>query len=281
MTGIHSAFAAIVFPQIDPILFQIGPFAIRWYALAYIAGLILGWLYCARLAEASAYWGGASPVKRQDIDDLLIWVAFGVIAGGRLGYVLFYSPAYFAQNPGEILAVWQGGMSFHGGMLGSIAGVVAFTRKRGLPFLPVMDLVAAAGPVGLFFGRLANFINQELYGRVSDVPWAVIFPVAGPEPRHPSQLYEAALEGLLLFLVLRFLVVKYQALTRPGLVGGTFLLGYGVARIAVEFFRTPDEHIGYLAGPVTMGMVLSLPLVIVGAGVILYARRSEPLHGVK
>ena len=278
MTGVFPAFAAIIFPEIDPVLLQIGPFALRWYALAYIAGLTLGWLYCARLAEATVFWGGASPVKRQDIDDLLLWVALGVILGGRLGYVAFYNPTYFVHNPGEIFAVWQGGMSFHGGMLGSIAGVIAFTRKRGLPFLPVMDLVAAAGPVGLFFGRLANFINQELYGRVSDVPWAVIFPVAGPEPRHPSQLYEAALEGLLLFLVLRLLITHYQALTRPGLVGGTFLLGYGVSRIAVEFFRTPDAHIGYLAGPITMGMVLSLPLVVVGIGAIIYALRQEPLH---
>ena len=277
MSGIYPAFSAIAFPRIDPVLIEIGPFALRWYALAYIAGLLLGWLYCARLAEATRFWGGTSPVTRQDIDDLLIWVAAGVILGGRLGYVLFYNPAYYAQNPGQIFAVWTGGMSFHGGMLGSIAGVIAFTRRRGLPFLPVMDLVAAAGPIGLFFGRIANFINQELFGRISDVPWAVIFPIAGPEPRHPSQLYEAALEGLLLFIVLRLLTTK-GALNRPGIVGGTFLLGYGLARITAEFFRLPDSHIGYLAGPITMGMVLSLPLVLAGLAGIAYALNKEPLH---
>ncbi|MCP1337478.1 prolipoprotein diacylglyceryl transferase [Futiania mangrovi] len=274
--------AAIPFPAIDPVLIEIGPLAIRWYALAYIAGLVLGWRYVVRLMRREDLWGRrGAPATADDIDDLLTWVALGVILGGRLGYVLFYNPGYYLANPLQIPVLWEGGMSFHGGFLGVILAIFGFARKRGIPLFPLGDSIAAAAPIGLFFGRIANFINAELYGRATDVPWAVLFPVAPDgrlEARHPSQLYEAALEGLLLFLVLRFLTHRREALERPGLVTGVFLIGYGLSRIVVETVREPDAHIGYLVPlgwtGVTMGMVLSLPMVLIGLWFALRAPRQ-------
>lgn len=260
------------FPEIDPVLIQIGPFAIRWYALAYIAGLLLGWRYLMRLADTPTIWGGKAPFTRDQADDLLLWAALGVILGGRLGYVLFYNPAFYLSNPGDIIAVWNGGMSFHGGFLGVILAIYLFARRYDIPLWSLADGVAAVAPLGILFGRLANFINSELWGRTTDVAWGVIFPTGGPLPRHPSQLYEAALEGILLFVVLRYLTHHTSALTRPGIVAGTFFIGYGLSRIFVEFFREPDAHIGYLVGPVTQGMVLTLPMIIVGAAIIWWAQ---------
>lgn len=265
---------AIPFPEIDPILIEIGPLAVRWYALAYIGGLILGWLYMKRLAASDRLWGGARTPGQENIDDLLLWVALGVILGGRLGYVLFYNPGYFVQHPAEILAVWRGGMSFHGGFLGVILTVVLFCRSRRLGILTLLDLSAAAVTIGLFFGRVANFINGELFGRVTDAPWAMVFPGGGPQPRHPSQLYEAALEGLLLFFVLRYLTHTRLKLGSPGFVAGVFAIGYGLSRIAVEFFRMPDVHIGLFAGWISMGMILSLPMLAIGAALVANARRG-------
>ena len=265
---------AIAYPNIDPILFEIGPFIIRWYALAYIAGLLLGWLYMKRLIANRTLWSGEPAASIDDIDDLLLWVALGVILGGRAGYVLFYNPAAFLQNPAEILAIWRGGMSFHGGFLGVILAIILFCRARGLNILSILDLAGAAVTIGLFFGRLANFINAELFGRVSDVPWAMVFPGGGPEPRHPSQLYEAALEGLVLFLLLRYLAYNRLRLRTPGFIAGVFAVGYGISRIIVEFFRMPDQHIGYLAGWLTMGMILSVPMLLVGALLMANAQRS-------
>lgn len=272
--------AAIPFPAIDPVLVEIGPLAIRWYALAYIAGLVLGWRYVVRLMRREDIWGRrGAPATADDIDDLLTWVALGVILGGRLGYVLFYNPGYYLANPLQIPVLWEGGMSFHGGFLGVILAIVGFARKRGIPLFSLGDSIAAAAPIGLFFGRIANFINAELYGRATDVPWAVLFPVPPDghlEARHPSQLYEAALEGLLLFLVLRLLTHRRDALERPGLVTGVFLIGYGLSRIVVETVREPDAHIGYLVPlgwtGVTMGMVLSLPMVLIGLWFALRAK---------
>ncbi len=265
---------AIPFPEIDPILIEIGPFAIRWYALSYIGGLILGWLYMKRLVANDRLWGTAPAPGQEDIDDLLLWVALGVILGGRLGYVLFYNPGYFLEHPTEIFAVWRGGMSFHGGFLGVILAVILFCRSRGLSILTLLDLSAAAVTIGLFFGRIANFINGELFGRVTDVPWAMVFPGGGPEPRHPSQLYEAALEGLLLFFVLRYLTHSRLKLVSPGFVAGVFAIGYGLSRIVVEFFRMPDAHIGLYAGWISMGMILSLPMLAIGAALVANARRK-------
>ena len=260
---------AILFPNIDPVAVHLGPLAIRWYALAYVVGLLIGWRYCLRLCVLSPH-----KITREQIDDFLFWAIIGVILGGRTGYVLFYNLPFYSEHPLEIFAVWRGGMSFHGGFLGVLVAVAAFTRNRKIPFVALSDIIAAAAPIGLFFGRIANFINGELYGRVTDVPWGVIFPAGGPEPRHPSQLYEAGLEGLLLFVLLWLMAYLGRGLERPGLLTGTFLAGYGLARIAAEYFRQPDVQIGFLAGGVTMGQVLSVPLVI--AGIWLIARAKQP-----
>jgi phosphatidylglycerol:prolipoprotein diacylglycerol transferase len=266
------------FPDIDPALVSVNLFglelAIRWYALAYIVGLLLGWRYVVALFRRPGLWGGAAPMRPEQADDLLTWMILGVILGGRLGYVLFYQPAYFAAHPAEILAVWQGGMSFHGGMLGVAAGVIGFSLKHRLVILSVGDAVAAAAPIGLFFGRVANFINAELWGRPSTAPWAVVFPGeaaqacppdwVGPCARHPSQLYEAGLEGLVLFLVLLVFALPPRNPETRGRITGLFLLGYGLARSFVELFREPDAHLGFLAGSLTMGQLLSLPMILLG-----------------
>ena len=258
---------AIPFPNIDPVAIHLGPLAVRWYALAYVVGLLAGWRYCIGLAAHSPY-----KFTREQIDDFLFWAIVGVILGGRTGYILFYNLPFYAEHPLEILAVWRGGMSFHGGFLGMLVAIAAFARKRRIPFLALGDIIAAAGPIGLFFGRLANFINGELFGRVTDVPWAMVFPAGGPEPRHPSQLYEAGLEGLLLFVLLWLIAYLGRGLERPGLLTGTFLAGYGLSRVAAEFFRQPDVQVGFLAGGVTMGQILSLPLVIAGVWLIARAK---------
>jgi phosphatidylglycerol:prolipoprotein diacylglycerol transferase len=262
--------AVIDYPNIDPVLVEFGPFAIRWYALAYVAGLLLGWRYARALAERSPW-----RMTREHFDDLLFWATIGVLAGGRLGYVLFYKPGYYLANPGEIFFLWEGGMAFHGGAAGVILALILFSLKRGLPMVAVGDIVSAATPIGLFFGRIANFINGELWGRPGDVPWAMVFPGAGPEPRHPSQLYEAGLEGLLLFVIL-FLMTRMGALGRQGLVAGVFLAGYGLSRFVVEFFREPDAHLGYLTAGMTMGQLLSLPMILAGVGFLVYAMRTAP-----
>jgi phosphatidylglycerol:prolipoprotein diacylglycerol transferase len=268
---------ALPFPQIDPVLIQLGPFAIRWYALAYIAGILLGWLYARALIRNERYWGGPAPLTVRDFDDFVLWVTLGIILGGRIGYVLFYNPARFAAHPLEIFQLWTGGMSFHGGFAGCVIAVVWFARRRGLSILSLGDLTCATGTIGLFLGRLANFINGELWGRASDVPWAMVFPHGGPLPRHPSQLYEAALEGLVLGGML-WLMIRTGALRRPGLVTGAFAFGYGMARIVCEFFREPDPQLGFLWGGLTMGMLLSVPLMLAGIGFIAAAKLRPPLQ---
>jgi phosphatidylglycerol:prolipoprotein diacylglycerol transferase len=266
---------AIQFPAFDPVAISLGPIVIRWYALAYVVGILLGWWLARRIAANDAYWGGVSPIRPVDIDDVIVWMALGIVLGGRLGYVLFYNPAYFAAHPSEILLLWRGGMSFHGGFLGSVLALILFARVRKIPILSMLDVAAIATPIGLLLGRLANFVNGELWGRPADVPWAFIFPHAGPEPRHPSQLYEAGLEGVVL-LILLLVAMQRGALTRPGMIGGLFVGCYGLARIASEFFREPDAHIGYFAGGLTMGILLSLPMVLVGFGAVIYAMRRPP-----
>jgi phosphatidylglycerol:prolipoprotein diacylglycerol transferase len=264
-----------VFPDFDPVAIHLGPFAIRWYALSYVVGLLLGWRYSIRLAKRPPHL-----VTPEQFDDFLTWAVLGVILGGRLGYVLFYQPAYYLANPVAILRVWEGGMSFHGGLAGVTLAMIIFARRRDIRFLALTDIVAAAAPIGLFLGRVANFINGELYGRVTDVPWAVIFRHAGNVPRHPSQLYEAALEGLVLFAILAWMVFgRPKALQRPGLTTGMFLVGYGLARMIVENFRQPDEYIGnegFLVMHTTWGQWLSVPLVLGGAYLIYRAMRRKP-----
>ncbi|WP_163268776.1 prolipoprotein diacylglyceryl transferase [Chelativorans alearense] len=266
--------AALPFPQIDPVIFQIGPFAVHWYGLGYIAGILFAWWYAKRLVATQRLWAhDTPPMKPTDLDDFVVWAAIGVVLGGRLGYVLFYDLPRYLANPLDIFAVWQGGMSFHGGMLGTILAMVLFARSRGINAWSMIDTIAATAPVGLGLVRLANFINSELWGRPTDMPWGIVFPDGGPLPRHPSQLYEAALEGLVLFLVLRLLTHSRLRLKTPRFVGGAFIAGYGLSRIFVEFFREPDAHIGYLAGGwLTMGMVLSTPMVLVGLWAMMTAR---------
>lgn len=264
----------IPYPSIDPVLVELGPVPIRWYALAYIAGLVLGWAYARLLVEKPKLWGSAPRPEPAVVDDLLVYAAVGVVLGGRLGYVLFYNLPFYLDHPIEILSVWKGGMAFHGGFLGATLALVLLAWRRNCSVLALADVCAAAVPIGIFLGRIANFIKPELWGRPTDVAWAMVFPGAGPEPRHPSQLYEAGLEGLALFLLL-LVAMNFGALRRPGLVTGLFCAGYGVARIICEFFREPDPQLGFLFGDATMGMVLSLPLIAIGLFFILRAARRK------
>jgi phosphatidylglycerol---prolipoprotein diacylglyceryl transferase len=266
----------IPFPAFDPVLVHVGPFAVRWYALAYIVGILAGWLYVRAIIRAEKLWGAPAPLSVTDYDDFVLWATFGIILGGRIGYVLFYNPGYFFAHPADIVQLWKGGMSFHGGFLGCVVAVIAFARRRQIPFLSLGDLTCAAAPIGLLLGRIANFINGELWGRPSDLPWAMVFPNGGPLPRHPSQLYEAGLEGLVLFVVLAALV-RAGALKRPGTITGAFALGYGIARLTSEFFREPDAQLGFLWGGLTMGMLLSLPLILAGIAFIVVAQRRSPI----
>lgn len=258
----------IPFPNIDPIMFEIGPVAIRWYGLAYVAGILLGWRYMLRVVLQPP-----AKLSEKDVDDMVMWVTLGVILGGRLGYVIFYKPGEYLSDPMEIFAVWNGGMSFHGGLIGVVTALALFARKRGYPMLAVGDAFACTVPLGLLFGRIANFINGELYGRATDVPWAMVFPSARDGiPRHPSQLYEATLEGLILFLVMYWMAFHTSALRRPGLLTGVFLSGYGLARSAVELFRQPDPFLPNYPLGLTMGQMLSLPLLLIGLFLIFRAR---------
>jgi phosphatidylglycerol:prolipoprotein diacylglycerol transferase len=257
---------AIQFPNFDPVAIAVGPLQIRWYALGYLAGILLGWAY-ARYIVKKDEPKGIRP-NREDIDDFLPFAVMGVILGGRLGYVLFYQPAYYFSHPLEILQLWHGGMSFHGGASGVIIALIAYSLAKGFSMFRLGDLAALCCTFGLFFGRITNFINGELFGRPTDVPWGVVFPGGGPEPRHPSQLYEAGLEGILLFVILSVMIHNEKIRSRPGIVGGTFLIGYGLCRMFVENFREPDAYLGFLAGGLTMGQILCLPMIAAGILVI-------------
>lgn len=289
------------FPAISPEIFSISiggfEFALRWYALAYIAGILIGWRLVVMAAKRPALWPANAPAMTpKQIEDLLTWIILGIILGGRLGYVLFYQPAYYVANPAEILMVWQGGMAFHGGLIGVVLAAWFYTRAQMIPRLSAADAIALGVPPGLLLGRLANFINAELWGRPTDMPWGVVFPgeaaqtcadiAYGACARHPSQLYEAVLEGLLLGAVLLWLVWRRDALKRPGLVCGTFLAGYGLARFLVEFVRQPDAQFVSPGNPLglawhingwglTMGQLLSLPMILLGIWLIARARRAR------
>ncbi len=252
-------------PNIDPIAFSIGPLAVRWYGLMYLAGFAIGWwLGTRRIAK------GQAPITRAQLDDLLFLIVLGVILGGRLGYVLFYKPSYYAAHPLEILAIWQGGMSFHGGLLGVTLALVVAARRHAVDWLRLTDFIAPLVPPGIAAGRLGNFINAELPGRVTGVPWGMVFPGAGDAPRHPSQLYQFALEGLVLFVLLWW----FSSKPRPrGQVSALFLLGYGGLRFLAEFAREPDSFIGYLALGLTMGQWLCLAMIAAGAALLIWSRR--------
>ncbi len=265
------------FPKFDPVLIHLGPLAIRWYALAYIAGILLGWRYCARLIREARLWPPiAPPASVTQIDDLVLWITLGVIAGGRVGYVLFYGRGQFDQDPMEMLRLWHGGMSFHGGFVGVIAAVVIFARVNRIDMLRLGDLIAPCAPIGLFFGRLANFINGELWGRPTSLPWGIVFPSASDSlPRHPSQLYEAGLEGLALFLILRWATHRARWLPRPGAVTGLFMLFYGLFRIGLETVRNPDIGMPSFPFGLTMGMILSIPMALAGLALMVRALRGS------
>ncbi len=287
--------AVLNFPEVSPVLFEInlGPihFALHWYALAYIAGIVIGWWLVVRALNTARLWAeNTAPMSRETVDDLLTWLILGVILGGRLGYVLFYKPAYFLANPIEIPMVWQGGMSFHGGFLGVVLAAFLYAGRHGINRLTLADTLAMATPAGLMLGRIANFVNAELWGRPSLAPWAVIFPGDAAQScenvgtlcaRHPSQLYEAGLEGLLLGSLLLLLVWRFDALKRRGLIAGLFFAGYGISRFIVEFYRqadeqfiTPDNPMGTVALNMSMGQLLSLPMIALGIFLAVRARKA-------
>lgn len=262
---------ALEFPEIDPVALQLGSLVVRWYALAYLAGFVIGWQYCIIIAKKFA--ADIRP-SAQDIDDFLSWAVAGVILGGRLGYVLFYNLSFYAENPIEIFKLWNGGMSFHGGMLGVIVAALWFSHRRKIEVLRLADVICVAAPIGLFFGRIANFINGEVYGRVTTLPMGVIFPHSGDGlPRHPSQLYEAFFEGLIIFIVLAILIFKFRLHVKtPGQIAGVFFLLYGIFRSAIEIFREPDSQIGLFFGSISMGQILCLPMIMLGLFLLIHAR---------
>jgi phosphatidylglycerol:prolipoprotein diacylglycerol transferase len=273
-TAGHLSYADL---HLSPVALNLGIFQIRWYSLSYIAGILIGWWYLTKLIDQPG-----APMARRHADDFVFYATLGIILGGRIFYVIFYDPVML-KTPVQILKLWDGGMSFHGGAFGVVAAVWWLARRNGLSMLRFLDYVACCGPFGLFFGRLANFVNGELWGRPSNVPWAIIFPDAGPDARHPSQLYEAGLEGLLLFAILWWLFWRTNARYKPGLLLGVFLVGYGSARFFVEFFREPDRQLGLMSWGLSMGQSLSAPMVFVGLWFILTAKgrrvRVEPVAG--
>jgi phosphatidylglycerol:prolipoprotein diacylglycerol transferase len=266
------------FPNIDPVAFSLGPLVVRWYALAYLGGVLLGALYAYGLLRQKSLWANsAPPFEAPAIWDFAFWAVIGIVLGGRIGYVLFYNLSFYAGHPLNAFMLWDGGMSFHGGLVGIMVAIAWFTRAKRGNILSALDLLAAVGPIGLFLGRVANFINGELYGRETTLPWGVIFPTGGPLPRHPSQLYEGLLEGLIMFLIIRFVTHVLFGLRRPGLAAGIFGIWYAVSRIVVELVRIPDPQLGYLFdGWITMGQILSLPVFLVGLGLVVFAMRGKP-----
>lgn len=262
----------IPYPQISPIAFQLGPIAIRWYALAYLAGVVSGWKLVGWLNKKRT----PPTLNTEAYEDIMVWAVLGIILGGRLGYVLFYKPDYYFAHPAEALMVWHGGMSFHGGLLGTIIAIFLFARKYTIPFLAITDLMAVAAPIGICLGRLANFINGELYGRPTTSALGMIFP-SDPDGlvRYPSQLFEAGSEGVLLFIVMLLIATKTSALQRTGLLSGLFLIGYGIARSACEFFREPDDFIHFLPSYITMGQLLCIPMLLAGLYLAYASKRQN------
>jgi phosphatidylglycerol:prolipoprotein diacylglycerol transferase len=256
---------------LDPVALQIGPLALRWYSLAYILGILAAWWLLLKMVKRPG-----SPMTSRHVDDLISWCTLGVILGGRLAYVIFYNPAQYLADPLAIVKLWEGGMSFHGGLMGVILAIFLYARSKGLSALRILDYVAVVTPIGLLLGRFANFVNGELWGRPTDGSWGIIFPDAGPEPRHPSQLYEAATEGLMLLVVLSILFWGTNARMKPGLLGGVFITGYGLSRFFIEFLREPDAQLGVLGIGLTMGQLLSLPMILGGLWLISTFRKREP-----
>ncbi len=257
---------------LDPVAIQLGSFALRWYSLAYIFGILAAWVLLSRMVKRPG-----SPMTAANVDDLISWATLGVILGGRIGYILFYNPAQYLADPLAVFKLWEGGMAFHGGLVGVIIAILLYARSQKLSGLRILDYVAVVTPIGLLLGRLANFVNGELWGRPTDGSWGIIFPDAGPEPRHPSQLYEAGLEGLLLLVILSLLFWTTNARMKPGLLGGLFITGYGLSRFMIEFFREPDAQLGILSTGLTMGQMLSLPMILLGLFFLATASHRHPL----
>ncbi len=265
-----SEFVGLPYHNIDPELFRWGWLVIRWYSLAYIAGIFIGWWYLVKLSTKPG-----APMNKHQADDFILWVTFGIILGGRLGYVLFYRPDFYLENPSAILSLWDGGMAFHGGLLGVMVAAILFTRRNKIDLYSFSDRMACVAPIGLFFGRIANFINGELWGAPSTLPWAMYFPGAGDEPRHPSQIYEMLLEGVVLFLILNYLLLKTRAARMPGMVAGSFFTLYALFRYLVEFVREPDAHLGRFGDVISMGQILSLPMMAFGLYLIFRAIKRD------
>ena len=265
---------AIPFPAFDPVIVDFGPLiglplAIRWYSVMWLGGCVLAWLYVRRFVARPPH-----AMSDRDASDFLVWAILATVIGGRLGYVGFYMPGLMLDSPLSLFAVWQGGMSFHGGLIGMIVAMILFARKRDLDLWAMSDAIACAAPIGLFLVRIANFINGELYGRVTDVPWGMVFPGGGDLPRHPSQLYEALLEGLVLFLVLFAVSRSERIRMKTGMLAGIFVIGYAAARGLVELVREPDAHLGFLLGGATMGQLLSIPVLLLGVYLVIRAQRA-------
>ncbi len=263
-------FFAIPFPNINPEIISFGVFSIKWYGLAYIGAIIFGWKYVSIITK-----NNQNNLEKKDVDDLAVWLTLGIILGGRIGYSIFYQPLTFLRDPLKILEIWNGGMSFHGGLIGVIISIIFFSIKRKKNLFQISDMIALVTPIGLFFGRIANFINQELWGRITNVPWAVNFPIAGNVPRHPSQIYEAIFEGILLYFLLAYLWHFTNSKTRHGYITGVFIFSYSFIRFFVEFYREPDIHIGFIFNVLTMGQLLSLPFMILGLTLIFYSKRNN------
>ena len=255
------------YPLIDPVIFEIGPLQVRWYGMMYIFGFAAAYLVLVRLSRYRHF-----SIDRKGIEDFLVYGIVGLLVGARLGYALFYNPMYFLANPLSVFTVWEGGLSFHGGLIGIVVASLIFGKTREKPFFMLSDMGVVAATPGLFFGRMGNFINGELYGRITDMPWGIVFPGAGPYPRHPSQLYEAFFEGIVLFVILYWLARKQRI---RGFLSAVFLIGYGIARFVVEFFREPDAHIGFIAGVFTMGQILSFLMIAGGVLIIVYQKKRS------
>ena len=266
----------MIIHNFDPVLIDLGFFQIRWYSIAYILGIILGWMYAVKIIKKTQNnTQNFEPIKRSDFDDLVIYLVLGIILGGRLGYVIFYNLEYYIQNSFEIFKLWQGGMSFHGGLLGVIVAIFIFSKNKNTNFFKYSDIVACVAPIGIFLGRIANFINGELFGKISTLPWAVIFPNGGNIARHPSQIYEAILEGLVLFILINFLALKKHLIIKTGYVSSFFLISYSILRIFSENFREPDQHLGYLFNYFSMGTLLSILTLISGFLIIFFIKKNE------
>ena len=260
----------------DPVLIDLGLFQIRWYSMAYILGIIIGWIYAVKIIKFTAknkY--NFEPVKKSQFDDLIIFLVIGIVFGGRLGYIIFYNFEYYSQNFFEILKLWKGGMSFHGGLLGVIIAIFIFSKKTKTNFFKFSDIISCVSPIGIFLGRVANFVNGELYGKISTLPWALIFPDGGNVARHPSQIYEAILEGVFLFILINYFALKKQLLFKTGYISGVFLILYSILRILSESFREPDIHLGYFFNYFSLGTLLSFVTLSSGLLIILYIKKNE------